>query len=138
MLGFAPALTCSLEKASDWGRAGDGAGNALSVFNNGSEEGNGVRNENELLDGEAKTIGPGDTDVVGDGGVTGEARGDPMPLEAEDSAFSHELVLSLERFGRVSVKHGGGGRRDSGALIFPGLCEFAEKTRLWRLILGEA
>jgi hypothetical protein len=45
-----------------------------------------VRNENELLEGEAKMIGPGEAVDAGDGGVTGEARGDSVVL-----GFSLEL-----------------------------------------------
>ena len=48
-------------------------------------------NENELLEGEAKMIGPGEAGVVGDGGVTGEARGESDVLVFEVSGFLLEL-----------------------------------------------
>jgi hypothetical protein len=67
---------------------------ASAVLDSGSREGNGVRNENELLEGEAKTIGPGEEGVVGDGGVTGEVGG--------------ESIMGCS--GTDRVRHGGGRR----------------------------
>jgi hypothetical protein len=83
----ASALTCSLEH----GRLGNGNASSAVSFDSGFREGNGVPNENELLEGEAKMIGPGEAGVVGDGGVTGEARGESDVLVFEVSGFLLEL-----------------------------------------------
>jgi hypothetical protein len=46
-----------LEGVCGFGGTGD---DASEVFDSGSREGNGVRNENALLEGEAKMIGSGE------------------------------------------------------------------------------
>ena len=53
------------------------------MFDNGSRDGNGVPNENELLEGEAKMIEPGEAGIVGDEGVIGEARAESVELLLE-------------------------------------------------------
>ena len=79
-------------------------GVASDVFDKGSREGNGVRNENELLEGEAKTIGPGEEESDGDGGVTGEARGDSAVLiVAEEFGFS---LFELKKSGTDKMRRG--------------------------------
>jgi hypothetical protein len=88
--------------------AWSGNGDASDVFDNGSREGNGVRNENELLEGEAKTIGPGEEESDGDGGVTGETRGDSAVPIVEVFGFS---LFGLKNSGTDKVRRGGG-RRD--------------------------
>lgn len=42
---------------------------SLSVVASRSHEGNGVESANELLEGDANTIGPREAGVAGDGGV---------------------------------------------------------------------
>jgi hypothetical protein len=84
-------------------------GDASDVFDKGSREGNGVRNENELLEGEANMIGPGEEESDGDGGVTGEARGDSAVLVVEVLGFS--LLFEQKNSGTDKVRRGGG-RRD--------------------------
>jgi hypothetical protein len=55
----------------------------IFLFDNGSRDGNGVPNENELLEGEAKMIEPGEAGIAGDEGVIGEARAESVELLLE-------------------------------------------------------
>jgi len=67
MLGlFAFALARLLEEESNSGLVGNVW---PSAFADGSQEGKGVEDANEPLEGNANTIGPRDEGVVGDGGV---------------------------------------------------------------------
>ena len=88
---FAPVLVRSLELASICGilEAGNN-GDPLAGFDNGSKEGNGVRNEKELVDGEAKIIGLGEEGVVEEDGVSGEAKGESKVLAVILLGFSLE------------------------------------------------
>lgn len=104
----------------------------VSFGGRGSIEGKGVGNAKELFDGEAKTIGPGETGVVGEGGVRGEASGESEAFVTDESGSeSAGSGKDRERCGR-----GSGGRRDAceAVVLDPFLVESSGVGKLGKVI----
>lgn len=85
------AVACVSWEGNKWGLVG---GALSSPVTSGSQDGKGVEDANELLEGEAKMIGPRDEGVVGEG-VRSEAVGESAVPPIKSSGLI-EILPEIE------------------------------------------